>query len=205
MGQYIYGQRDGDIAHKMTDSQDKLPTPEEITDFPWEVPGAKVMRKGAHIYVVEYYDATDARGKAVKRHRNLGRVVGNSYVSMADFQKKYLRGGKERSVPEARQVRRYTMPEKPQRRHKPTYQAGLPSPEEIQDFPAEVEKARVVRQGKSLYVVTTEYYRSAGVNRHIHHYLGRIKDGRFYTMADYRRLFDRHGNLRAGATAGQEE
>lgn len=55
-----------------------------------------------------------------------------------------------------------------------------------------MQGAFVRRVGKLLYVVVTTYYRTNKTNRHIYHYLGKIRDGRFYTMEEYCR-FDTRG------------
>ena len=124
---------------------------------------------------------------------------------MEEYQEKFMRGGKQREAPAERKIRQYTMPEKPQRRHPPKYQEGLPRPEDVEGFPKDIPGARLQRQGKILYVITAEYYRSAGVTRHIYHYHGRVKDLKFYTMEEYRATFDRYGNARKKAVAAEKE
>ena len=57
----------------------------------------------------------------------------------------------------------------------------------------DVEGARIVRVQKIYYVVTTRYYRENGTGRHQYTYLGRVVDGEFFTMEQYRKLFKRNG------------
>ncbi|MCR5814804.1 MAG: hypothetical protein K6G15_09985 [Desulfovibrio sp.] len=169
------------------------PKPEEIENFPFDVKGAFVRRVGAYVYVAITYTKVDENGKKLSRCHDIGRVVDNKYYPMEEFWRTFMRGGKRREKPSDVVVRAYTkLAPGTVRRPKPKYQEGLPDPATIENYPHDVPGARILRNGKILYVVVTTYYRTNGSNRHVHQYLGKIRDGRFYTMEEYRQ-FDTRG------------
>ena len=52
------------------------------------------------------------------------------------------------------------------------------------------------RQGDNIYVFKREYYFLGNVRKESRRYIGKVKDGRFYTMTEYKEKFDRYGRKR---------
>lgn len=75
---------------------------------------------------------------------------------------------------------------------------NLPDPREIANFPHGNPKAKIVQERGRLYVCDREYYwdSEAKRGRERRLYIGRIVDGVYYTMEEYRRTFKRDGSLR---------
>lgn len=75
---------------------------------------------------------------------------------------------------------------------------GTPDPREIQNFPLDNPKAKIVLERGRLYVCEREYYWDSEAKRGRENrlYLGRIVDGVYYTTEEYRRRFKRNGELR---------
>lgn len=75
---------------------------------------------------------------------------------------------------------------------------ATPDPREIQNFPLDNPKAKIVLERGRLYVCEREYYWDSEAKRGRENrlYLGRIVDGVYYTTEEYRRRFKRNGELR---------
>lgn len=75
----------------------------------------------------------------------------------------------------------------------------LPSPEEITGFP-EVKGARLEANGRHLYVTVREKYtRPDGTAAWKQRILGKVAEGRFYTLGEYAALFKKNGERRITA------
>lgn len=175
-----------------------LPKPEDIENFPSEK-GARVMRKSPQSFYVIKDTRTVMPDGGVKRgHVILGRIKDGRFYSMEEFRTLFHRNGRPREEAPVSDgpVRAYTGHIPLTQRRRPVT-GELPLPEEIENFPHDVEGARLLRVKKVLYVVRSVFYREGGKRREERHYLGHVVDGRFYTQDEYRALFDRHGNRRA--------
>ncbi len=80
----------------------------------------------------------------------------------------------------------------------------IPSPDDVVDFPKDNPRLKIVRHKETLYVVERFYRWSPEKQRGVEDrtYVGKIRDGRFYTMEDYKRLFKRDGTPRTALTSG---
>lgn len=75
---------------------------------------------------------------------------------------------------------------------------AIPSPDEINDFPKDNPRLKIVKHKNLLYVVERFYRWSPEKQRGVEDrtYVGKIHDSRFYTMEEYKRLFKRDGTPR---------
>ena len=75
---------------------------------------------------------------------------------------------------------------------------AIPSPDEIIDFPKDNPRLKIVKHKNLLYVVERFYRWSPEKKRGVEDrtYVGKIHDGRFYTMEEFKRLFKRDGTPR---------
>lgn len=80
----------------------------------------------------------------------------------------------------------------------------IPSPYEIIDFPKDNPRLKIVNHKGLLYVVERFYRWSPEKKRGVEDrtYVGKIHDGRFYTMEEFKRLFKRDGTPRAIRKSG---
>lgn len=177
---------------------DKIDTT-KIKNFPSNNPNARLTKKGKHLYVTEsYVRAFNENGAKLCSYKIIGKVVDNRYYSMEEYLQKFKRNGEPR-IPEPKTPNRSYVRTKPfseVKRKAPKYAEGLPAPAMVKNFPHDVEGARIVRVQKIYYVVTTRYFRENGSGRHQYTYLGRVVDGEFFTMEQYRKLFKRNGERR---------
>ncbi len=71
------------------------------------------------------------------------------------------------------------------------------TPEQVKGFP-DNPRAKIITKGGMLYVVEYTYFRNAeGKPRNNRVTLGKIVDGTYYSMEDYRAKFKRDGTLRS--------
>lgn len=168
-------------------------TENDIVNFPHDIKGARLHKVGDILYVVIHgCEVTDGKRKVT--HQILGRVKDGVYYPIEEYRLKFSK----RKAVERTENRVYV-------RHKERiYEKAdhskeriheFPSPEEIENYPSPDEhpKARMVMQSGAIYVIECEYFRADGKNRQKRTYLGRVRDGRYYPMEEYKRLFPRNG------------
>ncbi len=76
--------------------------------------------------------------------------------------------------------------------------ALIPSPEDVIDFPAGNPRLKIVSHKGHLYVIERHYRWDSEKKRGVDDrtYIGKIHEGRYYTMEEYKRLFKRDGSPR---------
>ena len=203
----------------MSSEENPLPKLSSIRNFPHHKEHIGLHRIGKNIYVEEWSTAVktvNGKEKTVTRAVTIGKVVDCVFYTMEEYRQHFMRNGKPREVKANKgKVRNYVR-HKPlsenKKRPSPKYAEDLPDKSEIDGFPYDIEGARikksvsykkdengnVIKTNRILYVVTTEYFRADGKNRHIDTIHGRIVDNKFYTVSEYKKLFTRNGTLRAG-------
>lgn len=74
-----------------------------------------------------------------------------------------------------------------------------PDPREVKNFPLDNPLAKIVCERGKFYVCERKHYWNSETQKSAEEriYIGRIVDGVYYSLADYRRLFKRDGTLRA--------
>ena len=179
-----------------------LPNPQEVENYPHHIERAIISRKSAE----NFYVVIRQKGDDNKWHETiLGRIIDGRYYSMEEYHQTFHRSYKDnrRRLGETEET---PAPTRKYIRHKPLTERRLkdgivlPKPEEIENFPFEVEGARLLMNKKVLYVVTSTFYKTAdGKRKEDRRYLGRVVNGRFYTTDEYRTLFKRDGTLRNNA------
>ncbi len=188
------------------------PKLEEIKNCPKDTDHVYVEVKSGRIYLVKktrvgMYES----GRPIYSSHNLGRVIDGVFYTMEEYQKTHKRTGELREPDEAQTPNRKYERKKPASERKPgrppKYADNLPDKDSIENFPHHIPKARVINMPKKagFYVVVTEYYRADGKNKRLDHYLGRVKDNRFYTMEEYRATFKRDGTRRDGSDKKEQE
>ena len=174
--------------------------PEDVEGFPFDNPKARLKLVSGNWTVIErrYFRR---EGKPCSTTRAIGRVVDGKYVPIEEYRRLYARGGKPREEPRPNRkyARRKAAPAKPRqaemgavaRKH------PLPGRSEVEGFP-DIPGARMIWGGPGLvHVVLSTYSRVNGRSVEKRRYIGKIKDGRYYSQEEYRRLF-RHGRRIAG-------
>lgn len=73
-----------------------------------------------------------------------------------------------------------------------------PDPKTIKNFPLDNDKAKIVIERGKLYVCERHHYWDSETQKKSEErlYIGRIVDGVYYTMAEYKMKFKRDGSLR---------
>ncbi len=185
------------------DQDNRKPTPDEVKNFPKGLKRVYVEKKKGLLYVTQnIFLEPGPDGKKRSTSINLGRIVDNVFYTMDEYHQKFKRSGKKREPDQARLKNRTYVRRKPKEDAKPKpaprYAPNLPDKTQVENFPHDIEGARIINttSGIGFYVVTTTYYRANGNNLHVHKYLGRIMDNRFYTMEEYRRTFKKNGTRR---------
>jgi hypothetical protein len=176
----------------------ELPKPQDIKNFPSNTPKARIMRIGNNLYVAVLENKVSQSGKVVRSNRTLGKVVNNTFYTMDEYHSLFKRDGSPRIAIKDKKKRTYIRktPVEELTPIKPRRSTDLPNPSSIENYPHEVEKARIIREAGKLKVVVTKYYRLKGTGRHVYTYLGRIVEGRFYTNEEYKTTFDKFGKRR---------
>jgi len=174
--------------------------PEDVEGFPFDNPKARLkLVSGNWTVIVRTYFRRD--GKPRQTARAIGRVVDGRYVPIEDYRRLYARGGKRREEPRPSRgyERKKPAPPKPRQAEMARIERKHPLPDrsEVEGFP-DIPKARMVWGGPGLvHVVLSTYSRVNGRSVEKRRYIGKIKDGRYYSQEEYRRLF-RHGRRVAG-------
>lgn len=165
-----------------------LPSPEEIADFP-QVKGARLEVNGRHVYVTVRERYTRPDGTAAWKQRILGKVADGRFYTLAAYAALFKRNGERRltaadTPPKPEGVRSYVR--KKSLREDPRRSRDVPAPEDIENFPHDRPRARVLKRGTKLYVVESVYVRdeSAGRSREVRTYLGTVENGRFVPRSE---------------------
>ena len=207
----------------MSDNKhNQLPDISQIRNYPHNRPHIGLHLIRSNLYVEERVSArktVNGKEKTYSKAVTIGKVVDLVYYPIEEYRKLFLRNGKPRDVAALKGSVRSYVRHKPasevKKRRLPKYAEGLPDKNTIEDFPHEIEGARIIKKVRHIkdqdnnvietktvyYVVTSTYFRSDGENRHIDQIHGRIVGNRFYTLEAYRKLFDRNGNPRAPEAA----
>ena len=164
--------------------------------------------RGVHVYPpqgktcphLDVMKLSPYRGNPVGKNVLIGKAVNGVYLPLEEYRKLYDRAGKKRGLPENPQKRKYERRKPVSLKRRACFDGieGLPS-----DLPPEATVVRTGANKATVYVAVIHTSRDAGKRKYSYDYQGRIKDGRFYTMEDYRRLFDRFGRPRKGADGGE--
>ncbi len=182
------------------------PKLEEIKNCPEDTDHVYVEVKQGKIYLVKKTRiGTYPSGRAIYSSHNLGHVIDGVFYTMEEYLKTHKRTGELRVPDEPKTPNRKYVRKKPESERKPRkppkYADNLPDKNAVENFPHHIPKARIINNQSrtGFYVVVTEYYRADGKSHHLHHYLGRVVDNRFYTMDEYRATFKRDGTRRDGS------
>ena len=177
--------------------------PKKIKNFPRD-PAARIRVCNGHTYVVHYEYLQEPGGRTRLRTIMLGKIIGRRYYTAAEYRLKFTGSGKPR-IPAARSVR----PCVRRKRSTPAAyhwkrRSDLPAPESIENFPLDNPRARIVvlkdKAGREkMYVCASTYVRYDGRGHEKRVYLGVIRNGRFYAMGEYKRLFGRAGRRKSAA------
>ncbi len=184
----------------------------DIEGFPTEEPNARLTLQkrqdgSERVYVTVEINTKDSAGKRIHRVKFLGRVVDGKYYSMEDYHRLFKRDGTLKSTEGAVKKRKYEM-KKPWSERKPRkavpYPEGVPRPEEIEGFPLDNPRARIMRNKQKtkngevtrFYVVERTYFRDNGKSRYLLKTLGRVVGKRFYSNEEYIEHFKRSGEER---------
>ena len=152
-----------------------------VKDFPLE-PGVSALKIRDKIYAVRY--EKDAESKR-KRRVYLGVVVDNDYYPMDKYKALFLKSGAKREMPVG------AIAVKPQKAPRSNYLNEI-----LKDVSnkSSVPKGKYIRAKKdrdSIYIIDVRYFIVDGKRKHITKYLGKIIDGKYYKMDEYRAKFKR--------------
>ncbi len=157
--------------------------------------------KGVHVYPpcnpqcphLNVMKLVPCKGNPAGRNLLIGKVAEGEYLPLSEYRRLYDRFGKKRALPENPEKRKYTRrrPVSLKQRRGLEGVAGLPD-----DLPPEATVMKRGKDGSTVYVVIIRTTRDAGARKYSYEYLGRIKDGRFWTMDAYRAAFRRDGSPR---------
>ncbi len=176
-------------------SSNPLPLPSDIAGFPFDNPDARITRKNGNILYVVVRKNLIIDGKKIRREIILGRIIDGTYYPMDEYHRLFHRTGRKINDIETPQ------PVKPGKKNpsrgKRRDGTLMPQPQDIENFPFEIEGARPLVVSGNLYVVTSRFYKTAdGKRKEERHYLGRVIEGRYYSRDEYRATFDRYGQRR---------
>lgn len=161
-----------------------------IEGFPYHNPHARIIVKTGYANVIER-----TREKTIV----IGKIVDNRFYTPDEYQKLFKKNGIRRTASDytpaqERQKRGYVR-KKPLSECKPSGRKRIhPVPElsEIEGIPDEYRNQTAVflkYMHGVIYLVHSESYRNEGKQFNKTRILGRIHELRFYTLADYKRLF----------------
>lgn len=177
------------------------PDPDDVVDFPHDIPNAKVVamkgRHGTLLYVSVREKFTKPDGRVISHIKHLGKIVDGRYYPMEEYRRHFNRNGKpieseqDDTEPRRSYKRRVSLEHDPRRKY--------PSPKTLKGFPKRGHsRARICKIGPVLYVVESTYsYDENGKSKENRVYLGRvINDNEFVTIEQYRQMVAGPGKSR---------
>lgn len=173
---------------------DELPVT-AIANYLKDNPKAKIARikrkEGYVTYVIERsfsYDKKTKKRTTVTSY--LGRIVENVFYTMDEYKALFKKDGSLRTIPQEA-----VRPEKRTTATAHNAEALWIDRSRIIRLPHD-STLQFQRQGDNIYVFKREYYFLGNVRKESRRYIGKVKDGRFYTMTEYKEKFDRYGRKR---------
>lgn len=171
----------------------RIPFPEGITGLPeGRTLHFKKAKHSPHDSVIEIIYKKKG-GPEKTSAKVVGKIVGGRYVPAEEYQKLYTRAGtplSQRPEENAKHETRHRAAPGPGAK-KPGRKRlhPAPNPDKVVNYPRGVKGATVSVKAGTAWVIVNRSFRDKGKLYHRSEYIGRIENGRYYTLEEYRSLF----------------